>query len=84
MTAGSETNCYELTHAILQEAAQAPESAMWFRAATTGKELLVRRVVTITTSEYPTPVRGPAYSVLSNSNLNRVFGNRVCRQPPYR
>lgn len=74
MTAGGETNWYEFTQAILQEAAQAPDSALWFRAATNGKELLVRRVVPITTAEYPTPARRPAYSVLSNSKLNRVFG----------
>jgi dTDP-4-dehydrorhamnose reductase len=74
MTAGGETNWYEFTQAILQEAAQAPDSAMWVRAATNGKELLVRRVVPITTAEYPTPARRPAYSVLSNSKFNRVFG----------
>jgi dTDP-4-dehydrorhamnose reductase len=77
VTAGGETNWYEFTQAILQEAAQAPDSAMWFRAATTGKELLVRRVVPITTTEYPTPARRPAYSVLSNSKLNRAFGIRL-------
>lgn len=74
MTAGGETNWYEFTRAILQEAAQAPDSAAWFRAATNGKELLTRRVLPITTAEYPTPARRPAYSVLSNSRLNRTFG----------
>ena len=74
MTAGGETNWYEFTRAILQEAAQAPDSAAWFHAATNGKELLTRRVLPITTAEYPTPARRPAYSVLSNSRLNRTFG----------
>jgi dTDP-4-dehydrorhamnose reductase len=74
MTAGGETSWYEFTQAILQEAAQASNSAAWFQAATSGKELLTRRVVPITTAEYPTPARRPAYSVLSNSKLNRVFG----------
>jgi dTDP-4-dehydrorhamnose reductase len=74
MTAGGETNWYEFTRAILHEAAQAPNSAGWFRSATTGKELLTRRVLPITTAEYPTPARRPAYSVLSNSKLNRTFG----------
>jgi dTDP-4-dehydrorhamnose reductase len=74
MTAGGETNWYEFTRAILQEAAQAPDSAAWFRAATSGKELLTRRVLPITTAEYPTAARRPAYSVLANSKLNRTFG----------
>jgi dTDP-4-dehydrorhamnose reductase len=74
LTAAGETNWYEFTQAILQEAAQAPDSLAWFRAATNGKELLARRVFPIATAEYPTPARRPAYSVLSNSKLNRVFG----------
>ena len=74
MTAAGETSWYEFTQAILQEAAQSSNSATWFQAATNGKELLTRRVVPITTAEYPTPARRPAYSLLSNSKLNRVFG----------
>src|SRR5271155_3356798 len=74
MTAGGETNWYEFAQAILQEAAQAPDSGSWLRAATNGKGLLVRSVIPITTAEYPTPARRPAYSVLSNSKLKRVFG----------
>jgi dTDP-4-dehydrorhamnose reductase len=77
MTAGGETNWYEFTRAILQEAAQAPDSAEWFHTVTTGKNLLTRRVIPITTAEYPTPARRPAYSVLSNSKLNRTFGIRL-------
>lgn len=74
MTAGGETNWYEFTRAILQEAAEAPDSAEWFHTATSGKDLLTRRVIPITTAEYPTPARRPAYSVLSNAKLNRTFG----------
>jgi dTDP-4-dehydrorhamnose reductase len=74
MTAAGETTWYEFTQAILQEAAQSSNSAAWFQAATNGKDLLTRRVVPITAAEYPTAARRPAYSVLSNSKLNRVFG----------
>jgi dTDP-4-dehydrorhamnose reductase len=74
MNASGETSWYEFTLAILQEAARISNPTAWFHAATNGKELLTRRVVPITTAEYPTPARRPAYSVLSNSKLNRVFG----------
>ena len=74
LTAGGESNWYEFTQAILQEAAQSPHSNAWFQAATNGKELITHRVIPITTAEYPTPARRPAYSVLSNSKLYRVFG----------
>ncbi|MBZ5502464.1 MAG: dTDP-4-dehydrorhamnose reductase [Acidobacteriia bacterium] len=81
MTAGGTTTWYEFAQAILEEAAQAPRDLPWLAAATSGHPLLVRRIVPITTAEYPTPARRPAYSVLSNSRLGSRFG---CQLPPWR
>jgi len=74
MTAGGTGSWYEFTRAILDEAARAPGHTPWFTAATQGRPLLAKRVLPITTDQYPTPARRPAYSVLSNSRLNRTFG----------
>jgi dTDP-4-dehydrorhamnose reductase len=76
MTAAGETSWYEFTKAILEEAAKANVGAPWFKAATNNLPLIVRRVVPITTEEYPTLARRPAHAVLSNARLARTFG--VC------
>jgi dTDP-4-dehydrorhamnose reductase len=75
MTAGGETNWCEFTRAILEEAhkhMQAP--AEWITTATRGTPLIARQVMPISTAEYPTPARRPAYSVLSNARVETVFG----------
>jgi dTDP-4-dehydrorhamnose reductase len=73
MTAGGETSWHGFADAILEESAQIPATCPWFAAATGSLPLIVRRVIPITTNEYPTPARRPAYSVLSNARLSRSF-----------
>jgi dTDP-4-dehydrorhamnose reductase len=74
MTAGGVASWCDFAQAILAEASKAPPSLHWLGSAMSGRPLLARSVVPITTAEYPTPARRPAYSVLSNARLSRTFG----------
>lgn len=74
MTAAGRTSWFEFAEAILERASRTPQSSAWFAAATGGHPLAVRRLTPITTAEYKTLARRPAYSVLSNARLKQVFG----------
>jgi dTDP-4-dehydrorhamnose reductase len=74
MTAAGKTNWFEFAKMILEEASRMPRGIPWFETATKGQSLVTRRVIPVTTKEYPTPACRPAYSVLSNSRLKQDFG----------
>jgi dTDP-4-dehydrorhamnose reductase len=74
MTAAGVTNWHEFATTILEEASLGSKPAPWFAAATGGKPLIAGRVIPITTQEFPTPARRPAYSILSNARLKKTFG----------
>jgi dTDP-4-dehydrorhamnose reductase len=77
MTAAGTTNWYEFALAILEKAARVAPATRWFEEVTGGKSVIARRVIPVTTPEYPTLARRPAYSVLSNSRLDEIFGIRL-------
>ena len=74
MTASGETTWYEFGDAILEEARRAPQNLPWLASATKGRPLIARHVVPISTEEFRSPTRRPAYSVLSNARLMQTFG----------
>jgi len=74
MTASGQASWYDFAKAILEEAARVRRQVPWFLAATGGKPVIARRVVAISTKEYPTRASRPAYSVLSNARLVEDFG----------
>jgi dTDP-4-dehydrorhamnose reductase len=64
--------------------ATAAESVSWcgfaraiVRAVSEREKLEVKRIVAISTEEYPTPARRPLNSVLSNEKFERTFGFRL-------
>jgi len=77
MTAGGQTTWYDFARAILERASKIDPGVPWFAAATEKLPLIARNVIPIPASEYPTPARRPAYSVLSNERLARVFSARL-------
>jgi dTDP-4-dehydrorhamnose reductase len=74
MSAAGETTWYEFAKAILEETRRAPQNLPWLESTTNGRPLIARCVLPISTEEFRSPTRRPAYSVLSNARLMQIFG----------
>ncbi len=73
LTAGGETTWYNFAAAIVEHAKTASPALPWLAQATGNLAVIARKITPISTRDYPTPARRPAYSVLSNTRLNRDF-----------
>jgi dTDP-4-dehydrorhamnose reductase len=74
MTAAGQTTWFEFANAILEEARRAQQDLPWLTSATNSQPLVARRLLPITTDEFLSPARRPAYSVLSNLSVAQTFG----------
>jgi dTDP-4-dehydrorhamnose reductase len=77
LTAAGETTWYDFACAILEEAAEVSPDASWFTEATQGHPLITKRILPITTADYPSPASRPRHSILSSSRLNQTFGIKL-------
>ena len=73
MSAAGQTSWFDFATAILEQASHGSEHRPWFAAATANLPLIAERITPVTSDLYPTPVRRPAYSVLSNTRLKEIF-----------
>lgn len=73
MTAAGEASRFHFAEAILEEARRNPPRSEWFKRATSGKDLIARRILPVASKEFAKSARRPLYSVLSNDKLACAF-----------
>lgn len=73
LSASGAASRLDFTQAICDEISHGP-TPPWASAAMEGRPFSLKRLIAITTAEYPTPAARPLYSVLSNERFCRTFG----------
>lgn len=73
LSASGAASRLDFTQAICDEMTQGPTPA-WATTAMEGRPFILKRLIPITTAEYPTPAARPLYSALSNERFCRTFG----------
>jgi len=74
LTSAGQTNRFDFANAILEEASRTTLDVCQLPLAIRNRPIIARHIIPVTTEHYPSPARRPAYSVLSNKKLQRVFG----------
>jgi dTDP-4-dehydrorhamnose reductase len=74
LSATGAASRFDFAQAICDELCLAPSVPPWVAIATGGRPFILRRILPITSAEFPTPATRPLYSVLSNKRLSGTFG----------
>jgi dTDP-4-dehydrorhamnose reductase len=74
MSAAGQTTWFDFANRIIEEAKANSRDLTWLADVTKGRRLIAQRLTPISTEEFGSPARRPAYSVLSNSHLMQSFG----------
>jgi dTDP-4-dehydrorhamnose reductase len=74
LTSAGQTNRFDFANAILEKASRTTLDVCQLPIAIRSRPFIARRIIPVTTELYPSRARRPAYSVLSNKKLQRVFG----------
>lgn len=74
ISGGGQTSWHGFAKSILEQARTVNSAQIWLEEATKGRPLIARRVVPVSTAEFNSPTKRPAYSVLSNARLKLDYG----------
>jgi dTDP-4-dehydrorhamnose reductase len=73
LSATGAASRFDFSQAICDELAHGP-TPCWASAAMDGRPFILKRLIPITTAEFPTSAARPLYSVLSNERFCHTFG----------
>jgi dTDP-4-dehydrorhamnose reductase len=77
LTASGQGSWFDFATAIIEKASRATKEIPWFKTAVRDREIVTTQVIPITTAEFSTAAKRPAYSVLANEKVREHFGVRL-------